>query len=197
MKQPHIQSHAAPRQMLGAVLAGGQARRFGSDKAVAQLDGQSLMAHAINALAAQTHQVIVCGRAWPDGIAVPDRPHPDLGPLGGLNAALHFALAQGFDAVLTVGCDTPLLPPDLVQRLTTDTGPAVLDRMPIIGYWPASLAEELDAHLQTSSDRSIRKWARMTGARYVTLDIDIANINTPADLDALKASQCSERMGKP
>lgn len=189
MDQRDKPNSTPPLPILGAILAGGQARRFGSDKAMAQLNGRALITHAVNALTAQTQQVVVCGRGWSDGTAIPDRPRPDLGPLGGLNAALYFASEHGFQAVLTVGCDTPLLPPDLLQRLTSASGPAVLDHMPIIGYWPASLAEMLDGHLQTSTDRSLRRWARLAGARYVTLDIEIPNINTPADLDALKASR--------
>ncbi len=59
-------------RLLGAVLAGGQSRRFGSDKALALLDGRPLIAHVIAALAAQTEAVIVCGKEWGDW--VPDRP---------------------------------------------------------------------------------------------------------------------------
>ena len=37
-------------RILGAILAGGQARRFGSNKALARLHGEPLIAHAARAL---------------------------------------------------------------------------------------------------------------------------------------------------
>jgi molybdopterin-guanine dinucleotide biosynthesis protein A len=107
-------------KLLGAVLAGGQARRFGADKAFARLGGQPLVAHAIALLAPLTDAVIVCGRddaAVCGAPAIHDRPRPGLGPLGGLGAALHHAGANGFAAVVTIPCDTPLLPDGLLGRL--------------------------------------------------------------------------------
>lgn len=167
-------------RLLGAVLAGGQSQRFGSDKALALLDGKPLIEHAIAALSAQAEAVIVCGRAWGD--SVPDRPGPGLGPLGGINAALHAAAERGFDAVLTVPCDAPRLPPDLAGRLAAQGAAAFLEKMPVIGLWPAALAESLDAHLAAASDRSVRGWARLTGASSHVLDMSIPNVNSPADL---------------
>src|SRR5579872_4815856 len=100
-------------RILGAVLAGGRSSRFGSDKAAALIDGRPMLEWVIDALAPQVDDVIICGRASPGRISVAYRPRPDLGPLGGLNAALHHAAANGFDAVLSVPCDTPRLPADL------------------------------------------------------------------------------------
>lgn len=170
-------------RLLGAVLAGGQSRRFGSDKALAPLGGKPLIEHVIAALAKQTDAVIVCGREWEDW--VPDRPGPELGPLGGINAALHCAAARGFDAVLTVPCDAPLLPPDLAERLAAH-GPAVfVENMPVIGLWPAALAAKLDAHLADADDRSVRGWARAAGALSYVLDRSIPNVNSPTDLNRI------------
>ena len=92
--------------VLGAVLAGGRSSRFGSDKALALLNGRTLLDHAIAAISPHIGQVVVCGRAG--GLA--DRPQRDMGPLGGLNAALHHAVDHGFAGVLTTGCDMPVYP---------------------------------------------------------------------------------------
>lgn len=177
-------------RILGVVLVGGQSRRFGSDKAFATYAGRTLLAHVVEALAVQTDAVILCG---PPGAAlaalglpiVADRPGRGLGPLGGLNAALHAASSRGFDAVLTAGCDTPQLPRDLAARLAAGVLPAVLADLPIIGLWPASLGNRLDQHLAETADRSMRHWVRVAGAAMLTLDAPLANINTPADLAAL------------
>ena len=168
-------------RLLGAVLAGGQSRRFGSDKALAMLGGKALIEHAIAALSTQTEAVIVCGREWTDW--VPDRPAPHLGPLGGINAALHCAVERGFDAVLTVPCDAPVLPGDLAARLAEGGVPAFVEDMPVIGFWPVALAAALDVRLSQSTDRSVRGWARQVGARPHVLDKSIPNVNSLADLN--------------
>lgn len=172
--------------VLGAVLAGGQSRRFGSDKAQALLDGQRLIDHVVAALSPQVDAVILCGRA--PGLA--DRPPGALGPLAGLNAALHHARAEGFDAVLSVPCDAPILPRDLLAILGSapGDGPAYIAGQPVIGIWPAALADRLDTHLREGDDRSLRGWARVTQARAIAAP-PIANVNTIADLAELAANR--------
>ena len=88
---------------LGAIIAGGKATRFGADKAAALLHGQPLMEHVADGLRDQVDKLIVCGRAWPGMDWIEDRPFADMGPLGGLNAALHYAQQNGFDEVVTAG----------------------------------------------------------------------------------------------
>ncbi|WP_137787809.1 molybdenum cofactor guanylyltransferase [Sphingomonas sp. 3P27F8] len=168
-------------RILGAVLAGGLGRRFGSDKAVATFHGEQLIDRVIERLAAQVDRVIICGRTWADHISATDRPAPHLGPLGGLNAALHHAEAHGFGLVLAVPCDAPDLPADLASVLIAAGPPAFLADLPVIGCWPSALASVLDRHLATTSDRSVRLWATVAGARPVPYGA-IVNINTLHDL---------------
>jgi len=94
-------------RVLGAILAGGQARRFGSDKAHALYKGTRLIDHVAASLGAQCERLIVVGRNEADFTCIPDRPEPGLGPLGGLNAALHYAQDNGIDQVLSAGVDIP------------------------------------------------------------------------------------------
>ncbi len=168
-------------KLLGAVLAGGAARRFGSDKALALFDGKPLIDHVLAALASETEAQIVTGRDWPAGTGIPDRPAPGLGPLGGLNAALRHATAHGFDAVLCAGCDLPALPAGLAARLAP--GPAYVIGQPTIGLWPVALAPLLAAHLD-SGGRSLHGWATAAHARGIDIGT-LPNINTPADLARL------------
>ncbi|MFC3440684.1 molybdenum cofactor guanylyltransferase [Sphingobium rhizovicinum] len=167
--------------ILGAVLAGGRSSRFGSDKALALLDGKTLLDHAMAGLAPHVADVVLCGREG--GLA--DRPHPDMGPLGGLNAALHHALSHGFIGVLTTGCDMPFYPAELPAALIGDK-PAVLQGQQLLGWWPATLAFELDAHLDEENNRSIYGWLERIGARIVEVPgLTLPNINRPEDLAAL------------
>ncbi len=169
--------------ILGAVLAGGRASRFGSDKAMALLDGVTLLDHARAGLAPHVAEVVICGR---DG-GLADRPHPGMGPLGGLNAALHHALSHGFVGVLTTGCDMPIYPAALPAALIGDNA-AILHGQQLLGWWPATLAPELDAHLGEENNRSIYGWLERIGARVVEVPgLILPNINRPEDLANLAA----------
>lgn len=177
------------RLILGAVLAGGQSRRFGSDKAVAELGGRTLIDLAIEALSRHVDAVVVCGRRVPGFECLGDRPY-GIGPLGAINAALHHAGDNGFAGVLTTGCDMPVFPADAARRLTVN-GPSVVAGQRLAGYWPAALAVRLDAYLAATSDRSMGAWATAAGAATVTLNTPIPNINTPDDLAALAAARAT------
>ncbi|MEG3145775.1 molybdenum cofactor guanylyltransferase [Sphingomonas sp. RT2P30] len=172
-------------RVLGAVLAGGQSRRFGSDKALAELDDRPLIAHAASALEPFVAQAVICGRAFGDYVALADRPGTGLGPLGGLAAALRHAADHGFDAVLSIGCDMPLLPADLVSTLLAIGPPVAVRALPICGLWRAEDADRLDRHLVERDDRSMRGWLAACGGQWFEGDMALANINTPADLAAL------------
>jgi molybdenum cofactor guanylyltransferase len=175
-------------RLLGAVLAGGRSSRFGGDKALALMaDGRTLLAHAAAAIAPHVEAVVLCGRTVEGMVGLADRPAPDMGPLGGLNAALHYAAVQGFGAVLTTGCDMPVYPAALPKALIGN-GAAVLKGQQLAGFWPASLADELDAHLAEENNRSIFGWLERVGARIVDRpDIILPNINRPEDLANLRS----------
>ena len=170
-------------RLLGAILAGGRSRRFGSDKAEALWRGKPLVEHAADRLRPIVDDVVLCGRSYGTLSAIHDRPAADMGPLGGLNAALHQARAQGFAAVLSLGCDTPDVPAALFDRLRT-IGPAYVGRLPVIGYWPVGLADDLDAFLAEDRKHAIRAWADRVGAEPIDWPA-LANVNEPADLAAL------------
>jgi molybdopterin-guanine dinucleotide biosynthesis protein A len=168
--------------ILGAVLAGGQAARFGSDKALAETQGATLLAHAVEALAACCEKVVVAGRETAPAPTIADWPHPGMGPLGGIAAALRLARAEGFAAVLTTGVDSPGLPDDLLARLSP--APAYVADQPVIALWPVSAADAVEAILEGDGRHSLRALAERLGARAVRLAREPANINTPHDLAA-------------
>jgi len=168
--------------ILGVVLAGGQSSRFGSDKALAELDGRTLIARAVDALAGWCEHVVVAGRETAPAPTLPDWPHGGMGPLAGLAAALHYALDEGYDQVLSCGVDSVRLPEILLELL--GSGPAYVEGQPVIGLWPAKSSAKLDALLESDGRHSMRAFATAIGARAVKLAEEPANINTPADLQA-------------
>lgn len=170
--------------ILGAVLAGGQATRFGSDKALAELHGHTLIARAVDALSGWCEYVVVVGRELAPAPTLPDWPRPGMGPLAGIAAALHLARDEGYDAVLTCGVDSALLPADLAGLLAP--APAFLADQPVIGLWPVSALAAIETILTSEGRHSMRQFAEAIGARAVTSPSATANINTPADLAALE-----------
>ena len=177
------------QRILGAILAGGRSTRFGSDKGEAFWQGRSLLEHSREALGAQCDTVVVCAgvfdQAITAGLRLADRPAPDLGPLGGLCAALVYAHDSGFDGVLTAPVDAQPVPPDLFALLCGD-GAAVLSDHWLFGFWPSKLAPMLEAHMQ-SGKRSVLSWVEASSARFVDYrGIPPVNINTPAMLAALE-----------
>jgi molybdopterin-guanine dinucleotide biosynthesis protein A len=167
-------------RLLGVILAGGQSRRFGSDKAEALYDGKPLLDHVSEALRPQVAELVVAGKQWPRLETVADLPEAGLGPLGGLAGALDHAWRHDFDAVLTSGCDVIGLPNDLVERL--EPAPAIVADMPIVGLWPVSMRAALLNWLSDPANRSVYRFADHIGARHINLEAELKNINRPDDL---------------
>ena len=109
-----------------------------------------------------------------------------IGPLGGLEAALAFAVLEAFDAVLSVPVDTLPLPKDLRARLE-GVSPATFERQHLIGYWPVGCAKALSAYL-ASGHRSVVHWKAELGARVVPEPYPIANVNVRTDLSGFQAA---------
>ena len=168
--------------ILGAVLAGGQSTRFGSDKALAEVAGHTLIAQAVDALSGWCDYVVVIGRETAPAPTLPDWPAANMGPLGGIAAALRHAEDAGYETVLTCGVDSLGLPEDLPALLAP--APAYLADQPVIGLWPASAAATVSAILESDARHSMLAFAEAIGARAVKSSHKPANINTPADLAA-------------
>ncbi|MBO9722853.1 MAG: NTP transferase domain-containing protein [Novosphingobium sp.] len=171
--------------ILGAVLAGGMSSRFGTDKALAEFEGHTLIALAVDALSGWCEKVVVVGRETAPAPTLPDWPRPGMGPLGGLAAALHAARDEDYETVLTCGVDAVLLPDDLPRLL--GPAPACLAQQPVIGLWPSAAAATLEALLHSEERHSMKRFAALVGARLVEIPVELANVNTPEDLAALQA----------
>lgn len=169
-----------PPMTLGVVLAGGQSTRFGSDKALAEYKGHTLLAHAVDLLSGWCEHVIVAGRATAPAPTVPDHPRAGMGPLGGVLAGLRHAADEGYAGVLTMGVDTLDLPADLPGLL--GPAPAYLATQPVVGHWRPEDALLLEELLAGEGSHAMMAFAEACGARAVALPTSPANINTPADL---------------
>lgn len=106
---------------LGAVLAGGESRRYGSPKALAEVGGSRLVDRVVDALRQVTPDLVVSANE-PDLFRDLELPiltdeRPGLGALGGIHAVLHRARADGRPGILAVACDMPFPCVPLLARL--------------------------------------------------------------------------------
>ena len=170
--------------ILGLVLAGGQSTRFGSDKALAELDGQTLLARAVATLSGWCDKVVIAGRTNGPAECIPDWPRANMGPLGGIAAGLRHARDNGFASVLSCGVDSVDLPDDLLDLLSP--APAYLENQPVIGHWNVDAASIVEALLQSEGRHSMIAFATAANARGLQSANAPANINTTADLAAME-----------
>jgi molybdenum cofactor guanylyltransferase len=187
--------------LVGVIVSGGRSRRFGSEKALAQLDGRPLIAHCYDVLASACAAVAVnapvesATAAWARGLAlavIPDLPGMPQGPLTGLGVGLEWAAARGASLLATTPCDTPWLPSDLVERLvaalTPDAGAAIAgcgaELHPICAVWRVSQAPVVRTVLDAGRHPPIRELAERLSAPVVDFSDRraFANVNTVDDL---------------
>lgn len=106
---------------LGAVLAGGQSRRYGSPKALAEVAGARIVDRVVKALGSVVADLVLIANE-PDlfeGVDLPTRPdiRPGLGALGGIHTALKWAEEEGRPGILAVAVDMPFLSGALLTRV--------------------------------------------------------------------------------
>ncbi len=170
--------------ILGVVLAGGMSTRFGSDKALAELDGRSLLIRAVDALSAWCEEVVIVGRENGPARCIPDWPRAGMGPLAGIAGGLRHAQDHDYTSILTCGVDSVALPENLLAELSP--APAYLESQPVIGHWNVETASAAEAILQSEGRHSMLAFAKTVNARPVKSASTPANINTPADLAAME-----------
>ena len=104
-------------RITGIVLAGGESKRFGSDKAIYDFQGKSMLKHSIDLLQSFCHQIYVSGDRDEYSrygySCVPDR-YLDHGPLSGIATLLEESTTT---QNLVVTCDMPLVNEKIVALL--------------------------------------------------------------------------------
>lgn len=184
-------------EICGLVLAGGQGRRMGSvDKGLQELQGRPLIQHVLDRLIPQVDGVLInanqnIARYEEFGCpVVPDRIGGFAGPLAGLDAGLH---ATEVPLVVTVPCDSPFLPHDLVARLAAARNSIDADvAVARTGSQPhpvfALVCTRVRPHLAdflARGERKIDLWYASLNVVEVAFDDEadaFANINTRAEL---------------
>lgn len=106
---------------LGAILAGGMSRRFGSPKALAEVGGRPIVRRVRDALAEAVRDVVVIANepGLFAGLDLPIRPDEiaGIGALGGIRRALSWAKEEERAGALCVACDMPFVSPALLRLI--------------------------------------------------------------------------------
>jgi molybdopterin-guanine dinucleotide biosynthesis protein A len=184
-------------RVTGLILAGGQGRRMGGvDKGLQPLRGRPMVAWVLERLAPQVTEVIVNANQNQAEYArlgcrvIGDEIGGFAGPLAGLQAGLK---ANVHPFLVTVPCDSPFLPLDLVARLHAalianhaDLAVAKTGDQPhpVFSLVRESLAGHLTAFLQ-GGGRKIDAWYASLKVVEVPFDDQpdaFSNINTPEEL---------------
>jgi molybdopterin-guanine dinucleotide biosynthesis protein A len=179
----------------GLVLAGGQGRRMGGvDKGLQLLRGKPMAQWVLERLAPQVDELLINCNQNLEAYArfghriVPDEIGGFAGPLAGLHAGLK---AATHPLVVTVPCDSPFLPFDLVARLKTALGQCDLavaktgdQAHPVFSLVRKDVLENLERFL-AGGGRKIDAWYASLNAIEVSFDDEadaFRNINTLEEL---------------
>jgi molybdopterin-guanine dinucleotide biosynthesis protein A len=188
-------------EVTGIVLAGGQGSRMGGvDKGLQPFRGKPMVAHAIERLAPQVDELLINANRNPDAYArfghrvIADEIEGFAGPLAGFERGLAHARGK---LVVTVPCDSPFLPHDLVARLRTalDTQGAQVavaktgdQAHPVFCLMRREVHDSLNQFL-ASGQRKIDRWYSQLALVEVPFDDEadaFLNINTREELKGLE-----------
>ena len=188
-----------PPQLAGFVLAGGESRRMGRDKALLEIDGQPLVERIALRVKEAAGSVVIVGD--PEKYAslgfpvVPDR-IAGLGPLGGLLTALEESQAEWN---LMVACDMPAIKANTLVRLVHAIGNSGYARAivpvsergdePLCALYHRECLPEVRRAIASNSLKMNDLTAELKAVRVTGFDAGVfSNVNRPAEWSAYKAS---------
>ena len=186
------------------ILAGGKGSRIGGqDKGLITFNGKPMIEHLLERIRPQTPNIIINANrnqtryqqyGYP---VISDQMDDFQGPLAGFSSAIK---AVDTDYILTLPCDGPLLPLDLLTRLMSaathnqHNKPIVVHDgkrlQPVYALIPVTLGESLDQFL-SEGGRQIRQWYETD--EFITVDFSdsvdaFTNINTEQQRQTLENS---------
>lgn len=180
-------------QITAVILAGGRGMRMGGiDKGLVEYQGKAMVTHVLERIQPQVAHVIINVNRNLDiyqqygAPVVTDATQQFDGPLAGFQAGVTHAAT---DWILTVPCDSPLLPIDLAARLSqaiseSNTLVAIARSAsgdhPVFCLFHSSLSADLDAFLN-DGQRRVSGWQSRHSPAFVDFEDEQAftNINHP------------------
>ena len=191
-----------PLSISAVILAGGRATRMnGVDKGLVLLQNKPLIQHVVVRLKPQVDEIFINANREIEqyrvfGLPVlKDENEEFIGPLAGFSLGLQHAK---HDYLLTVPCDSPLLPLDLAERLLSGMAASRADiavayseenAHPVFCLMKKSVLPSLQAYIE-SGERRVSTWQK--SQKYIDVDFSdcseaFTNLNTFDDLADLES----------
>ena len=172
--------------MTGVLLVGGASTRFGSPKALAQFDGETLADRAWRLLGEACDERIAVGKLE-DGLALPfdllDDGTAVRAPIAGVVAGLR---AARHDLAVVIPVDVPMLTAAALHELASACRDVAMPPSgPLPGAYRRTALPELERAL---ADERLALRAAIAGLDVAIVDLDAAllvNVNTPDDVQRL------------
>lgn len=175
----------AHRPLTGVLLVGGASRRFGTPKALALADGETLAERGRRVLAEACDEVLVVGKAGELPFEVLDDASDVRAPIAGVVAGLR---AAAHDVAVFLPVDCPRVTPALLRRLGDACADAAVPQTgPLPGAWAKSALPLLERRLAEGPLALYRTYDELD---VVELEVDpafVADVDTQADLQRLLA----------
>jgi molybdopterin-guanine dinucleotide biosynthesis protein A len=177
----------APRDLTGILLVGGASRRFGSPKALAELDGETLAARGWRKLGEVCSERLALGKRQ-DGLAFPfevvDDESDVRAPIAGLVAGLRAATN---DVCIVLPVDVPFIRAAHLRALAAACADAAVPQTgPLPGAYRRSALPVLERRL-AAGDLALRDALAEVHANVVDLDAGaLVNVNEASELERLQ-----------
>jgi molybdopterin-guanine dinucleotide biosynthesis protein A len=173
----------ADRALTGVLLVGGASRRFGSPKALIELDRETLYDRGRRVLGAVCTEVLVVGKAGELPFDVLDDGSGVRAPIAGVVAGLR---AAANDVAVFLPVDCPRVTPELLRTLGEACRDAAVPQTgPLPGAWAKTALPLLEARLAEGPYALYRTYGELD---VVEVEVDpalVADVDTPGDLSAL------------
>lgn len=191
------------RSFSGAILAGGQSRRMGFNKAFIELEGQTIIARAAHTMADVFHSpaIIANDTTLYSHLGLPVYPDviKDAGSLGGIYTALYHSKDYAF----VVACDMPWLDPGCVRHVLDNVHgedcviPFISGRLhPMHAAWSKGCMKQIEAMINEGNLRindllKRLNIKRLTEEHFKGLPIErsVENVNTRQDLERTRLDE--------
>ena len=189
--------------ILGAILAGGQSKRMGTDKLLLEINNKKLIEYTIDKVKKYLKDLIIVTDSNNEFfsknnlITVKDCVEGHLGPLVGILTAMKWAKEnlKKCSWVATFPCDTPFFPEIIINNFIEESkkkDSLILSasshgrRHNIFGLWSLDLYDKLKDDLINKKIRKVQDWIKgnkIKNLEFKFEDYDpFFNINTQEDL---------------
>ena len=189
-------------KILGVVLAGGKAQRFGEDKTQVKLDGKILINYILSEIIDQFNEILIVTNKEinfikSNKISTTEDFEEGLGPLGGILTAMKWIKdnKKDYKWISTFPSDTPFFTKNelkiFYEKIDIKKNKLFFiknknTRHNIFGLWSMDLLDKLESDIQ-KGERKVELWADSVDVEIINVDYKekdpFFNINTKEDLE--------------